>query len=70
MLGHPSVQTFLVRPRTRPQYIAQVLTAAAVPPLAGLTVTEIRYPATFALCAAFPLAALGMVPVRDECAFA
>lgn len=48
------------------QNTAQFLTAAAVPPLAGLTVTGIGYPATFALGAVFPLAALAMVPVRDE----
>ncbi len=45
---------------------AQFLTTAAVPPLAGLTVTGIGYPATFAQAAVFPLAALAMVPVRDE----
>jgi len=48
------------------QNTAQFLAAAAVPPLAGLTVTGLGYPATFALAAAFPLAALGLVPVRDE----
>jgi len=48
------------------QNTAQFLAAAAVPPLAGLTVTGLGYPATFALAAVFPLAALAMVPVRDE----
>ena len=48
------------------QNTAQFLAAAAVPPLAGLTVTWLGYPATFALAAVFPLAALAMVPVRDE----
>jgi len=48
------------------QNTAQFLTAAAVPPLAGLAVTGVGYPATFALAAVFPLAALALVPVRDE----
>jgi MFS family permease len=48
------------------QNTAQFLAAAAVPPLAGLTVTWLGYPATFALAAVFPVAALAMVPVRDE----
>jgi sugar phosphate permease len=48
------------------QNTAQFLTAAAVPPLAGLAVTGLGYPATFALAAVFPLAALALVPVRDE----
>jgi sugar phosphate permease len=48
------------------QNTAQFLTAAAVPPVAGLTVAWLGYPATFALAAVFPLAALAMVPVRDE----
>jgi sugar phosphate permease len=48
------------------QNTAQFLAAAAVPPLAGLTVAGLGYPATFALAAMFPLAALSMVPVRDE----
>ena len=34
--------------------------------MAGLTVAWLGYPATFALAAAFPVAALAMVPVRDE----
>ncbi len=48
------------------QNTVQFLTAVAVPPLAGPNVTGIGYPATFALAAVFPLAALAMVPVRDE----
>jgi hypothetical protein len=48
------------------QNTAQFLTAAPDPPLAGLTMTGIGYPATFALAAVFPLATLAMVPVRDE----
>jgi sugar phosphate permease len=48
------------------QNTAQFLAAAAVPPVAGLTVAWLGYPATFALAAVFPLAALAMVPVRDE----
>ena len=48
------------------QNTAQFLTAAAVPPLAGLAVVWFGYPATFALAAVFPLAALALVPVADE----
>ena len=48
------------------QNTAQFLAAAAVPPLAGLAVTGLGYPATFALAAVFPIAALALVPVRDE----
>ena len=51
------------------QNTAQYLTAAAVPPLAALAVTHGSYALTFALAAAFPLAALALVPVRDERAF-
>ena len=48
------------------QNTAQFLAAAAVPPLAGLTVTGLGYPATFALAAVFPLAALALVPVQGR----
>ena len=48
------------------QNTAQFLAAATVPPLAGLAVAGVGYPATFALAAVFPLAALAMVPVSDE----
>jgi sugar phosphate permease len=48
------------------QNTAQFLAAAAVPPLAGLAVAGFGYPATFALAAVFPLAALAIVPVSSE----
>jgi hypothetical protein len=48
------------------QNTAQYLAAAAVPPLAALTVTHGSYALTFALAAVFPLVALTLVPVRDE----
>ncbi len=48
------------------QNTAQFLAAATVPPLAGLAVAGVGYPATFALAAVFPVAALAMVPVSDE----
>jgi MFS family permease len=48
------------------QNTVQFLTAAAVPPLAGLAVVWFGYPATFALAAVFPVAALALVPVADE----
>ena len=48
------------------QNTAQYLTASAVPPVAALAVTHVGYPATFALAAAFPLAAVALVPVREE----
>jgi MFS family permease len=48
------------------QNTAQFLAAAAVPPVAGLTVTWLGYPATFALAAVFPVAALALVPVTGE----
>jgi predicted MFS family arabinose efflux permease len=48
------------------QNTVQFLTAAAVPPLAGLAVAGLGYPAMFALAAAFPLAALALVPVGSE----
>jgi sugar phosphate permease len=51
------------------QNTAQYLTAAAVPPLAALTVTHGSYALTFGLAALFPLAALTLVPVRDERVF-
>jgi sugar phosphate permease len=52
------------------QNTAQFLTAATVPPLAGLAVTGLGYPATFALAAVFPALALALVPVSDERALA
>jgi MFS family permease len=48
------------------QNTAQFVGAAAVPPLAGLTVTGLGYPATFALAAVFPALAVALVPVREE----
>ncbi len=48
------------------QNTAQFLAAAATPPLAGLAVAGLGYPATFALAAVFPVAALAVVPVADE----
>ena len=48
------------------QNTAQYLAAAAVAPLAGLAISEWGYAATFALSAAFPFAALALVPRRDE----
>lgn len=48
------------------QNTAQYLTASAVPPVAGLAVTHWGYPAAFALAALFPVAAIGLVPVREE----
>ena len=48
------------------QNTAQFLAAALVPPLAGLAVTHVGYPVTFALAAVFPLVAIALVPVRDE----
>jgi sugar phosphate permease len=51
------------------QNTAQFVAASAVPPLAGLTATHLGYGAMFALTALFPLAAVALVPVRDERAF-
>jgi sugar phosphate permease len=48
------------------QNTSQFLTAAAVPPLAGLAIGQVGYAAVFALAAAFPMAAVPLVPVRDE----
>ena len=48
------------------QNTAQFLAAAAVPPVAGLSVAWAGFPATFALAAVFPLVAIGLVPVREE----
>jgi sugar phosphate permease len=52
------------------QNTAQYLTAASVPPLAGLAVTHAGYAPMFALAAVFPLVAVSLVPVRDERALA
>jgi len=48
------------------QNTAQFLTAALVPPLGGLAITEAGYAATFAAAALFPLVAVALVPVREE----
>lgn len=48
------------------QNTGQFLAAAAVPPLAGLAVTQVGYAATFALGALFPVLAAPLVPVRQE----
>jgi hypothetical protein len=48
------------------QNTTQFLAGSAVPPLAGLAVTHAGYGAMFALTALFPLAAVALVPVRDE----
>ncbi|WP_245644494.1 MFS transporter [Nocardioides jensenii] len=50
------------------QNTAQFLAASAVPPIAGLAITEWGYSAAFAAAALFPLLAIGLVPVRDEAA--
>jgi sugar phosphate permease len=48
------------------QNTAQYLTAAVIAPVAGATITAFGHPATFALSALFPLAAIALVPVRQE----
>ncbi|TIC89370.1 MFS transporter [Nocardioides sp. GY 10113] len=48
------------------QNTAQHLMAAAVPPVAGLTITHLGYGAAFAIAAALPLAAVPLVPVAHE----
>jgi len=48
------------------QNTAQFLASSFVPPLGGLAVTHLGYSWTFALAAAFPAVAIGLVPVRGE----
>ncbi len=48
------------------QNTAQFLTAAAVPPVAGLLVPVVGFPTLFLLAAAFPLVAVALVPVAEE----
>ncbi len=48
------------------QNTAQYVTAAAIPPFAGLLVEAWGFAAVFALAALFPLAAIAMVPRRDH----
>jgi MFS family permease len=51
------------------QNTTQRLTAAAGPPLFGALVMAAHYPAAWALCALFPLAAVPLVPLgRDQSA--
>lgn len=52
------------------QNTAQNMTAALVPPVAGLLVTQGGYAATFALAALFPLLAVPLVPTKGERALA
>lgn len=52
------------------QNTGQFLTAALVPPVAGFGITHLGYPATFALAGLFAAVAIGLVPVREESAFA
>ena len=47
------------------QNTAQYLAAAAVAPVAGLTITSWGYAATFGVAAAFPLVAVPLVPRQD-----
>ncbi|OBI13553.1 hypothetical protein A5714_09255 [Mycobacterium sp. E2462] len=44
------------------QNTGQRLTAAAGPPVVGATIMAAGYPAAWALCALFPLAAVALVP--------
>lgn len=48
------------------QNTAQFLAGSAVPPLAGLAITQWGYAAAFAIGALFPLVAAPLVPVREE----
>jgi len=48
------------------QNTAQFLAGSAVPPLAGLAVTDVGYAAAFAIGALFPLLAAPLVPVHQE----
>lgn len=48
------------------QNTGQFLTSAAVPPVVGAVVTGAGYGWAFAAVAVFPLAAIGLVPVRGE----
>jgi MFS family permease len=48
------------------QNTGQHLVAAAVPPLAGVTITLWGYGATFALAGLLPVLAIGLVPVAGE----
>lgn len=48
------------------QNTAQFVTAAAVPPVAGLAVTHLGYAAAFGVAALFPVLAAPLVPVHEE----
>ncbi|UDY23217.1 MFS transporter [Nocardioides sp. Kera G14] len=48
------------------QNTAQFLTSSLVPPLGGALVGAVGFPWTFTLAAAFPLVAIGLVPLRHE----
>ncbi|WP_082946801.1 MFS transporter [Mycobacterium sp. ACS4054] len=47
------------------QNTTQRLTAAAAPPVFGALITAAEYPAAWALCALFPLAAVSLVPLES-----
>ena len=48
------------------QNTSQLLTAGIVPPLFGALITAAGFPLAFAVCAAFPLVALPLVPVDAD----
>jgi sugar phosphate permease len=48
------------------QNTGQFAAASAVPPVAGLAIATLGYPAAFAVAGLFPLVALALVPVRAE----
>ncbi len=48
------------------QNTAQYLTASALAPVAGFAIAHWGYAATFAICAAFPLLAVPLVPAHGE----
>ncbi|MCG5433689.1 MFS transporter [Mycobacterium sp. MYCO198283] len=48
------------------QNTSQLLTTAVAPPAFGALIAAVGFPLTFAVCALFPVAALPLVPVRDE----
>ena len=48
------------------QNTGQFAAASAVPPVAGLAIAAVGYPAAFAIAGLFPLLALALVPVRHE----
>ncbi len=48
------------------QNTSQLFTSGIVPPAFGALITAAGFPVAFAVCALFPLAALPLVPVRDD----